>query len=114
MAVWKVEHGAGRKFVLNDPNRCLDLVALLAIAAAPGFLLLLVLPLPFVLPALSILSFFAACGLALAALHSKSRYRERIQALWDIAYAFTFVWLVAGMLGNPKYVIDWLDQFAAS
>ena len=85
MALWKVEHGTTRKFVVDDPMRFLDLVALLALAASPGLLLVSLIPLPLVLPALSILSFVVACGVALFAHFSKvSRHEHSIALLGDL------------------------------
>jgi hypothetical protein len=112
MALWKIEHSPARKFVLNEPTRFLDLVGLIAIAAAPGFVLLLLIPLPLVLPVLSILSFAIACGVALYALFTKKSRDTQGIAIWDIAYAFTFIWIVAGLLSNPKHLLDWFDSLS--
>ena len=72
MALWKMEYGSERKFAIDDlfafPRTWLGLIA---IAAAPAFVLLLLIPLPLVPPVLSIVSFVIACGVALYALVHK-------------------------------------------
>jgi hypothetical protein len=110
MALWKVEHGTTRKFVVDDPMRLLDLVALLALAASPGLLLVSLIPLPLVLPALSILSFVIACGVALFAHFSKVSRHEHSITSWEISYAFAFVWVAAGMMSNPQALMDWFER----
>jgi len=112
MALWKMEYGSERKLVIDDPFRFLDLVGLIAIAIAPGFVRLLSIPLPLVPPVLSILSFVIACGVALYALVTKASRDTQGVALWDVAYAFTFIWIVAGMMSNPKHLLDWFDSLS--
>jgi hypothetical protein len=112
MALWKMEYGSERKFVIDDPFRLLDIVGLIAIATAPAFVLLLLIPLPLVLPVLSILSFTIACGAALYALFTKASRDAQGVAIWDIAGAFTFIWIVAGILSNPRHVLDWFDNLS--
>lgn len=114
MAHWKIERGPAQKFVLEDPSRVLDVVALITIAAAPGLILLMVLPLPLVLPVLSILSFLIACGIAFYAQRSETNRRRANTAHWELAWAFAVIWVVAGMLGNPRTLIEWLDRLALS
>jgi hypothetical protein len=110
MALWKVEHGTTRKFVVDDPMRILDLVALLALAAAPGLLLVSLIPLPLVLPVLSILSFVIACGIALFAHFSEVSRHERSIGYWEFSYAFAFVWVAAGMMSSPQALMDWFER----
>lgn len=112
MALWKIEHDPARRFVLNEPARFLDLIGLIAIAAAPGLVLLLLIPLPLVLPVLSVLSFVIACGAALFALVKKVNRNAQGISLWDVVYAFTFIWIVAGMMSNPKHLLAWFDHLA--
>src|ERR1700743_721839 len=109
MAHWKIERGPRQKFILEDPTRFLDLVALMAIAAAPGLVLLMFVPLPLVMPALSIVSFLIACGIALFAHYSQAERRQPDTPLWELAWAFAVVWVAAGMMSNPRRLIDWLD-----
>jgi hypothetical protein len=112
MALRKMEYGSERRFVIDDPFRFLDLVGLIAIATAPAFLLLLLIPLPLVPPVLSILSFVIACGVALYALFTKASRDAQGVTIWDFAYAFTFIWIVAGMMSNPKRLLDWFDNLS--
>jgi hypothetical protein len=112
MAIWRVEQGPTRKFVLTDRAQLLDWIALIAVAAAPGFLLILFIPLPLVLPVLSIISFILACSIALFAHCSRDRRGAPTQVLWDLACAFTFVWIVSGLTSNPRHLLDWFDQLA--
>ena len=111
MAFWRIEHSSARKFVLNEPAHVpADIVGFLAIAVSPAFLLLLLLPIQLVLPVLSIVSFVIACSLALYAHFSRGIHPSRQQALWDFAYAFTLVWIGAGIMSNPRHLLDWFEQ----
>ena len=112
MALRKMEYGSERRFVIDDPFRFLDLVGLIAIATAPAFLLLLLIPLPLVPPVLSILSLVIACGVALYALFTKASSDAQGVTIWDFAYTFTFIWIVAGMMSNPKRLLDWFDNLS--
>jgi hypothetical protein len=112
MALRKMEYGSERKFVVDGPFRFLDLVSLIAIATAPAFVLLLLLPLSLVPPVLSILSLVLACGVALYALFTKASRDTQGVAIWDIAYAFTFIWIVAGKMSNLKHLLDWFDNLS--
>ncbi len=112
MALWKMEYGSERKFVIDDPFRFLDLVGLIAIATAPAFVLLLLVPLPMVPPVLSILSFVIACGVALYALFTKASRDAQGITIWDIAGVFTLIWIVAGIISNPKHLLDWFDNLS--
>jgi hypothetical protein len=109
MALGKIEYGAGRKFVIDTRSRLLDLLGLIAIASAPALVLLLLIPLPLVLPVLSLLSFVLAWGVALYALFTKASRETRDITVWDIAAAFTLIWIVAGMMSNPKHLLAWFD-----
>jgi hypothetical protein len=109
MTLWKIERGANQKFVIDDPTCFLDLVALLAIATAPGLFLVMLIPLPLVLPVLSVVSFVAACGIAVFAHFSETR-RGPSLVQWELACAFAFVWLAAGVMGNPRTLLDWFDS----
>jgi hypothetical protein len=112
MALWKIERDPSGKFVVDDPTQFLDRVALLSIAASPGVLLVSLVPLPLVLPVFSIVAFLMACGIALWAHFSGIRRDEQRIAHWEIAYAFTFMWIAAGILGRPRALIEWLEQLA--
>jgi hypothetical protein len=112
MALRKIEDDSERKFVIHIRFRFLDLLVLITIAAAPAFVLLLLIPLPLVAPVLGILSFAIACGVALYALFIKASRDAQGPTIWNIAYAFTFIWIVAGMLSNPKHLLDWFDYLS--
>jgi hypothetical protein len=109
MALRTMECAPERKFVIEDRRRFLDLVGLIAIATAPAFVLLLLIPLPLVPPVLSLLSLVIACGVALYALITKASRDAQGVTIWDIAYAFAFIWLVAGKISSPKHLLDWFD-----
>src|SRR5215831_6091320 len=111
MALWRIEHSPARKFVINEPAHVpVDVLGFLAIAVSPAFLLLLLLPIHLVLPMLSIVCFVIACSIALYAHFSRQAHPSRQPALWDFAYAFTLVWIGAGMMSNPRHLLDWLEQ----
>jgi uncharacterized membrane protein len=112
--MWRaiVRTGNGALQWLNGPFRFLDLVSLIAIATAPAFVLLLLLPLSLVPPVLSILSFVIACVVAMYALFIKANRDAQGSTIWNIAYVFTFTWIIAGMMSNPKHVLDWFDNLS--
>jgi hypothetical protein len=112
MALKKMGYGSERKFSIDDRFRFLDLVGLIVTAAAPAFVLLLLVPLPLVPPVLSILSLVIACAVALYALFTKASRDAQGVTIWDISYAFTFIWIVAGMMSNPKHLLDWFDNLS--
>jgi hypothetical protein len=114
MALGKME-GAGRKFVIDVPlrlQRLIGVIGLIAIVAAPAFLLLLLLPARLVPPVLSILSFVIACLVAMYALFMQAHRDAQGSAIWNIACVFTFTWIVAGMMSNPKHVLDWFENLS--
>lgn len=112
MALGNMEYASERKFVVEDRSRFLGQVGLIAIAAAPAFVLLFVIPLPLVPPVLSILSLVMACGVALYALITKASRDTQSATIWDLAYAFAFTWIVAGKMSNPKHLLDWFDSLS--
>ena len=112
MAFRKMESGSERKFVIEVPLRFQGLIGLIAITAAPAFVLLLLIPARLVPPVLSILSFVSACVVALYALFIKASRDAQGSTIWNIAYVFTFTWIVAGMMSNPKHVLDWFDNLS--
>lgn len=112
MTLWKMQYGFGRKFAIDQPFRLLDLAGVIAIATAPAVVLLLLIPLPLVPPVLSMLSFVMACGVALYALFTKVSRDAPGVTIWDVAGAFIFIWIVAGMMSNPKHLLDWFDNLS--
>ena len=110
MALGKME--SERKFAIEGPLRFSGLIGLIAITAAPAFVLFLVIPTPLVLPVLSILSLVIGCVVAMYAVFIKANRDAQGSTIWNIAYAFTFTWIVAGMMSNPKHVLDWFDNLS--
>ena len=108
MALGKME--SERKFAIEGPLRFPELIGLIAITAAPALVLFLWIPTPLVLPALSILSLVIACVVAMYAVFIKANRDAQGSTIWNIAYAFTFTWIVAGMMSNRKHVLDWFDN----
>ena len=112
MALRKIESGSERKFVIEIPLRFQGLISLIAIATAPAFVLFLLIPARLVPPVFSILSFVIACVVAMYALFTKANRHAQGSTIWNIAYVFTFTWIVATMMSNPKHVIDWFDNLS--
>ena len=90
MALRNMESGSERKFVIEAPLRFQGLIGVIAITAAPAFVLLLLIPAPLVPPVLSILSFVIACVVAMYALFIKANRDAQGSTIWNIAYVFTF------------------------
>jgi hypothetical protein len=112
MALGGMEYGSERKFVIEGPFRRLAPVGLIAIATAPALVLLLLIPLPLVPPVLSILSFVIACGAALYAIFTRASREAQGVTIWNIAYTFTFIWIVAGVMSKPRHLLDWFDNLS--
>lgn len=110
MAVWNTERESTPRFTLHALARYVDLAALVAIGAAAGILLVWLIPLPLVLPALSIVSFTIACTVALFAhCAGVDRHAPGI-TFWDVAAVFTLIWVGAGTIGGARHVVQLLDQ----
>jgi hypothetical protein len=107
-----MEYGSERKFVIEGPFRRLAPVGLIAIATAPALVLLLLIPLPLVPPVLSIVSFVIACGAALYAIFTRASREAQGVTIWNIAYTFTFIWIVAGVMSKPRHLLDWFDNLS--
>ena len=112
MALRKMEGGSEGKFVIEIPLRFRGLMGLIAMTAAPAFMLFLLIPARLVPPVFSILSFVIACSVAMYALSTKANRDAQGSTIWNIAYVFTFTWIVAGMMSNPKHVLDWFDNLS--
>jgi hypothetical protein len=114
MALWKTEHDFRPQFTLHVPARVLELAALFAIGAAPVLLLLWAVPLPLLLPALSIGSFIIACVIALFA-HCAGVDRTAPGVTpWDIVAVFRAIWIGAGMVSGPKQIVELFEQLATA
>jgi hypothetical protein len=99
-------HRSGYRSTGGSPGPYIDLAALIAIAAAPGVVLAWLLPVPLIAPALSIVSFAIAGGVALYAYCSGvDRHADGIHA-WDVAGAFALIWVGAGTLSEPETVLQ--------
>ena len=112
MAARKIESGSKRKFVIEIPLPFRNLIGLIAIAAAPAIVLFLFIPALLVPPVFSILSLVIACVIAMYALFTKANRDAQGSTVWNIAYLFTFTWIVATMMRNPKHVFDWFDNLS--
>ena len=112
MAQRKMDGGFERKLVIEVPLRFQGLIGLIAITAAPAFVLFLLIPAPLVPPVFSVLSFVIACVVAMYALFIKADRDAQGSTIWSVAYVFTFTWIVAGMMSNPKHVLDWFDKLS--
>jgi hypothetical protein len=110
MALWKSAHGSDHGFTLHSPGQHLDLPILIAFAAAPGLLLVWLVPPPLVLPALSIVSFTVAAIVALFAYWYGADRRARGITPWDVAGAFALIWIGAGMLSEPEHIVQLFGQ----
>ena len=110
MALWNIERRSAPLFAPHAPARYLDLAVFVAIVAAPGLLLAWLIPLPLVLPALSIVSFTIACVAALFAHYSGVDRHAPGITFWDVAAVFTLMWIGAGMIGGSKQFIHLFDQ----
>jgi hypothetical protein len=112
MTIWKTERGSAPLFTVNAPTRHLDQAALVIIVAAPGLLLLWLVPLQLVLPVLSIMSFMIA-GIAAVVAHyfGIDRHAPGVSA-WDIAAVFTLIWIGAGMISGTKQFVELFDRLA--
>src|SRR5260370_1040360 len=112
MTLWRTERGSAPLFTPNALARYLDLAGLVVIVAAPGLLLLWLVPLPLVLPILSIMSFVIAGVAALVAHYSGiDRHAPSVSA-WDIAAVFTLIWIGAGMMSGTKQFVELFDRLA--
>jgi hypothetical protein len=112
MALWKSEHSLAYEITRHSPGQHLELPVLIALAVASGFLLVWLVPLPLILPTLSIVSFTVAGFIALLAYHSGAdRHADRITP-WDVAGVFALIWVVAGMLSEPEQVVQLFDHVA--
>ena len=96
------------------PARAFDLAALFEIATALVLLLLWAVPLPLVLPALSIGSFIIACVVALLAHCSGVDRAAPGMTLWDIVAVFTSIWIGAGMVSGPRQIVELFERLATA
>jgi hypothetical protein len=112
MALLNTEHSPVHQFTLYVPPQQMDLVALVATAATPGLLLLWWAPLPLVLPLLSIVSFMVAVICGLYAHFSGANRRAEGITPWSVTAVFTLIWIVAGMISDPRHLAQLFDHLA--
>ena len=88
----------------------------LGVVATVASVLLLVLsvPPPLALPALSFASFVAAVIVALIAWWSRTDRRAEGLTLWDIAGIFALLWIVTGMLSGPEQMVQMFGPVTAA
>ena len=106
MALWKSEHGSAYEFIIHSPRRHPDLAVLIAAAVTLGLVLVWLIPLPLVLPVLSVVSFVVAGIAALFAHYSGVDGRAHGITAWDVAGVFALMWICAGVLSGPKRVLE--------
>ena len=87
-------------------------LALIATAAAPGLLLLSCVPLPLVLPLLSIVSFVIACTVTLFAHYFGADNHAKGITAWSLAAVFALIWIVAAKISDPVHVVRLFDRLA--
>jgi len=106
MTLWKSGHSSTYGPALHKWGPHLELFVVIAITAASSVLLVWLVPPPLVLPALSFVSFVIAGIVALFAYCSGAdRHADGI-TLWDVAGVFALIWVAAGMLSEPKHVVQ--------
>jgi len=110
MSLWKTEH------YRNAPGRSegwvLDMLALVGLAAMPGFLFVWFVPLPFLPPVICLVSFLIACAFAWFAHSSGADRRAAGLSAWDVAGIFTVVWIGAAMASDHTYLIRLFEILA--
>jgi hypothetical protein len=111
MTVWKTEHYG------NSPKQrmsgwYLDLAALAGLAAAPALLFIWLMPLPFMPPAICVMSFLMACAFGWFAHYTGAKRRSAQFTAWDVAGVFAVLWAGAGFASDPKYLVQLLEILA--
>jgi hypothetical protein len=112
MALWNTADRVERQLIAHVTARCHNFAALFAIGAALALLLVWLIPLPLVLPVLSIMSFVIASIAALLAHSFEIDRRRSGMTFWDAAAVFALIWIGAGALGGSKHIIKLFDQVA--
>ena len=110
MTLWKSEPGSAYGVAHRFPGKRLDLPFLIAVGAAPGLLLVGLVPPQLVLPALSIVSFTVAAFVALWAYRRGADRHADGMTFWDVAGFLAVIWVGAGMLSTPEHVVALFDH----
>jgi hypothetical protein len=108
MAFRKAEDRSEGRVAIGVPVQLHGPIGMIAISVGPAFLLFLLIPAQLVPPVLSILSFVIACVAAMCAILT----RANGSGTWTVASVFAFTWIIAGLMSNPKHVLDWFDTLA--
>jgi hypothetical protein len=109
MTLWKTDHYA------NAPKASgwyLDLVALAGIAAAPGLLFKWLFPMPFIPPAICVVSFLMAAAFAWFAHYTRADRRSAGITAWDVAGIFTLLWIGAGLASDHRHLVQFFELLA--
>jgi hypothetical protein len=114
MTLLKIEHTFAPRCILSARASYPDFAALAVVGAAPGLLLLWLVPLSLVLPALSIASFAIAGVVALVAHYSGIDRRARGVSAWDVSALFTMLWILAGLMSGARPFAELFDRLAMS
>jgi hypothetical protein len=114
MTLWKSEPGSAYGVAHRFPGKRLDLPFLIAVGAAPGLLLVGLVPPQLVLPALSIVSFTVAAFVALWAYRRGADRHADGMTFWDVAGLFAVIWVGAGMLSTPEHVVALFDHMTTT
>jgi hypothetical protein len=112
MTLWKTERAFSPPLTAGARSRNLDMASLAVIVAAPAILLLWLIPLPLVLPVLSIVSFMIAGIIAIIAHYCGIDRRSPGVSAWDVAALFTVIWIGAGMIGGAKQFVELFERLA--
>jgi hypothetical protein len=112
MARLRLEQSSRFGLISPRPGRTLDLRILIVLVAVPALLIVWLVPLPLVLPALSMVSFAIAGCTAVLAYHAGADRHADAITLWDIAGAYALIWVGAGVFTDPERVIQLFDQMA--
>ena len=110
MAHWK----AAGPFNLGHGTSALRSHATAAVfiltAAIPGLVAVWLMPPPFVLPTLCLVSLASAGGLTLLAWWLRAKRQTDRVNLWDVAGACALIGFAAGMLSPPEYVVQLFEH----
>jgi hypothetical protein len=106
MTLSRSEHSAPYRPAVPRPGPHLVLAAAVATTAAAGGLLVHLVPPALLLPALSLLSFWAAGIVALLAYLSGADRHAGGMTLWDLAGVLAVIWFATGILSSPEQVVQ--------
>jgi hypothetical protein len=110
MAILKTEDGSLPDVTLRATVPRLHAGAFAAVLATPAIVIACLLPIKLLLPVLSVVSFVIAVSTGLFAFCAKVDRRAPGITLWDVAGGFTLIWVAAGLMGRPRYFIEWFER----